>query len=224
VFIGHYAVALAAKKAAPRTSLGTLFLGAQLVDLLWPVFILSGLEHVRIVPGITVVTPLDFYDYPFSHSLLAVLLWGLGLGAVYFAARRNMRASIVLGLCVVSHWVLDLLTHRPDLPLSVGGDMRWGLGLWNSLAGTVIVETALFLAGIVIYLKTTHAITGVGKYGFWALVGVLFAIYIVNVFGPPPPNVSAIGYAGNLSWLFVIWAYWVDRNRRIGLEQHQADS
>lgn len=215
MFIGHYAVALAAKKAAPRTSLGTLFIAAQFIDLLWPLFILFGLEHVRIVPGDTVVTPLDFYDYPYSHSLLAVLVWGLLFAAVYFSFKRTMSASIVLGLCVASHWVLDLLTHRPDLPLGMGGDARWGLGLWNSLAGTLIVETGLFVGGIVLYMKTTRAANGKGKFGFWALIGVLFAIYLANLFGPPPPDVAAIGYAGNLSWLFVLWAYWVDRNRGV---------
>jgi hypothetical protein len=213
MFIGHYAVALAAKKAAPRTSLGTLFIGAQFIDLLWPLLVLAGLEHVRIEPGSTVVTPLDFYDYPYSHSLLGVFFWGVLLASVYFASKRNMRASVVLGLCVVSHWILDLLTHRPDLPLSIGGETRWGFGLWNSLAGTLIVETLLFVVGVVVYLKTTRAKNGVGKIGFWALVGVLFALYLANLFGPPPPNVSTIAVAGNVSWLFVFWAYWVDHNR-----------
>lgn len=215
MFIGHYAVALAAKKAAPRTSLGTLFIASQFIDLLWPVFVLFGLEHVRIAPGNTVVTPLDFYDYPYSHSLLAVLLWGVLLGGVYFAIKRTMRASIVIALCVVSHWVLDLLTHRPDLPLGIGGETRWGMGLWNSLPGTLIVETGLFVAGIAVYLKTTRAVNRAGKFGFLALAGVLFVIYLANLFGPPPPDITAIGYAGNLSWLFVIWAYWVDRNREV---------
>jgi hypothetical protein len=213
MFIGHYGVALAAKKAAPRTSLGTLFIGAQFIDLLWPLLVLAGLEHVRIAPGSTVVTPLDFYDYPYSHSLLGVLFWGVLLASVYFALKRNMRASVVLGFCVVSHWILDLLTHRPDLPLGIGGETRWGLGLWNSLAGTLIVETLLFAGGVIVYLKTTRAKNGVGKIAFWALVGVLFAIYLANLFGPPPPSVSTIAVAGNVSWLIVFWAYWVDHNR-----------
>jgi len=213
MFIGHYAVALAAKKAAPRTSLGTLFIAAQFIDLLWPLFVLVGIEHVRIDPGATAVTPLDFYDYPFSHSFLGVVFWAVLFGVVYFGLRRDGRASIVLALCVASHWFLDLLTHRPDLPLSPGGEARWGLGLWNSLAGTLLVETALFAAGVFVYLRTTRAKNRVGSIGFWALAGILFAIYLTNLFGPPPPDVSTIAYAGNLSWLFVIWAYWVDRNR-----------
>jgi hypothetical protein len=215
MFIGHYAVALAAKKAAPRTSLGTLFIAAQFVDLLWPLLVLAGLEHVRIAPGNTVVTPLDFYDYPYSHSLLGVLVWGVLLASVYFGLKRDVRGSVVLGLCVLSHWILDLLTHRTDLPLGIDSETRWGLGLWNSLAGTLIVETVLLLAGVIVYLRTTRAKNGAGRIGFWALVGVLFAIYLANLFGPPPPNVSTIAIAGNVSWLFVFWAYWVDHNREV---------
>ncbi len=213
MFIGHYAVALAAKKVAPHTSLGTLFIAAQFIDLLWPLLVLVGIEHVRIEPGATAVTPLDFYDYPFSHSFLGVVFWAVLFGLVYFGFRRNGRASIVLALCVASHWFLDLLTHRPDLPLAPGGETRWGLGLWNSLAGTLIVETALFAAGVFMYLRTTRPKDRVGTIGFWALAGILLAIYLANLFGPPPPDVSTIAYAGNLSWLFVLWAYWVDRHR-----------
>ena len=215
MFIGHYAVALAAKKAAPRISLGTLFIAAQFIDLLWPVLVLVGLEHVRIAPGDTVVTPLDFYHYPFSHSLLGVSIWAVLLGGLYFGIRRDLRAGIVIGLCVVSHWFLDLLTHRPDLPLAFGGETRVGLGLWNSLPGTLIIEIALYGLGLFLYLKTTKARNGVGRFGFWALIGTLFVIYIANIFGPPPPDVSMIAYAGNLGWVFVFWAYWVDRNRVI---------
>jgi hypothetical protein len=214
MFIGHYAVALAAKKATPGTSLGTLFIAAQFVDLLWPVLLLLGLEHVRIDPGNTMMTPLDFYDYPISHSLLGAVLWSALVGFIYFALRRHKTAAVVVGLCVISHWILDLITHRPDLPLGFGGDTRLGLGLWNSFAGTVVVEAGLFLAGIVIYLKATRGKDRIGTLGFWGLVMVLLGVYIANLFGPPPPEAQAIAVVGNLSWLFVLWAYWVDRHRR----------
>jgi len=212
MFIGHYAVALAAKKAAPRVSLGTLFLSAQLVDLLWPLFLLFGIEHVRIDPGNTPFTPLDFYDYPITHSLIGALGWSLILGAIYYAFRRDTRSAVIVGLCVFSHWLLDLLTHRPDLPLGFG-TTYFGLGLWNSVAGTLVVETLLYIVGIALYLRTTTARDRVGSYGFWALVVILFAIYIGNVFGPPPPDESSIAILGNGAWLFVLWAYWVDRHR-----------
>jgi hypothetical protein len=213
MFIGHYAVALAAKKASPRTSLGTLFLAAQFVDLLWPLFLIAGLEHVKIAPGTTVVTPLDFYDYPYTHSLFGTVTWAVLLGAVYFVVKRDLRPSILVGLCVVSHWFLDLLTHRPDLPLGIVGEARWGLGLWNSLAGTLVVEAGLFAVGVYIYVTTTRARNRIGAIGFWALVSLLAIIYVMSLFGPPPPDVTMIAYAGNVSWLFVVWAYWVDKNR-----------
>jgi hypothetical protein len=147
MFIGHYAVALGAKRVSPKVSLGTLLLASQFIDLLWPIFLLLGLEHVRIDPGNTVFTPLDFYDYPISHSLLAVLGWAAGFGVVYYAVRRSGRNALILGALVLSHWVLDFISHRPDLPLIPGMETRVGLGLWNSFAASVMVETALFAVG-----------------------------------------------------------------------------
>ena len=213
MFIGHYAVALAAKKAAPKTSLGTLFIGAQLIDLLWPLFLLAGWEHVRVDPGNTAVTPLDFYDYPISHSLLGTALWALLFGLLYFAIRKYRAGAIVAGLCVLSHWVLDYLTHRADLPLTFQGDRMFGLGLWNSVPGTLIVELGLFAAGIAIYLQTTKKKDRTGVLAFWGLMGLLLVIYLSNLFGPPPPEPAVIAIAGNGAWLFILWAYWADKHR-----------
>ncbi len=213
MFIGHFAVGLAAKKVSPRISLGTFFLAAQFLDLLWPLFILVGLEHARIDPGNTAVTPLDFYDYPITHSLFGALLWSILLGLVYFMIRRERKGGIVLSLVVFSHWILDFLTHRPDLPLGFSGTSTVGLGLWNSIAGTLIVEIGLFLAGALIYARMTAPKDKTGRYGLWTLVAVLMVIYLTSIFGPPPPNITAIGIAGNLGWLFVLWGYWVDRHR-----------
>jgi membrane-bound metal-dependent hydrolase YbcI (DUF457 family) len=218
MFIGHAAVAFAAKKAAPRTSLGTLLMAAQFIDLLWPVFLLFGLEHVRIDPGNTALTPLDFYDYPFSHSLLAVAVWGFVFGGAYFAARRYRTGAIVLGLLVISHWVLDFLTHRPDLPLAPGSETRVGLGLWNSIAATLIVEGLLFAGCVALYVRTTKAIDRTGTYALWGLVAFLVVIYSMNVLGPPPPDTGVIAYAGNASWLFVLWGYWIDRHRAVRVQ------
>jgi membrane-bound metal-dependent hydrolase YbcI (DUF457 family) len=213
MFIGHYAVALAAKKVAPKTSLGTLFIGAQLVDLLWPLFLLAGVEHVRLDPGNTVVTPLDFYDYPISHSLLGTALWALLFGVLYFAIRKYRTGAIVAGLCVLSHWVLDFLTHRPDLPLTFRGEQRFGLGLWNSIPGTLIVELGMFIVGILIYVRTTKKKDRIGSLAFWGLMGIILVIYFSNLFGPPPPEPGVIAIAGNAAWLFIIWAYWADKHR-----------
>jgi hypothetical protein len=114
MFLGHFAVALGAKRLALQVSLGTLVLAAQFADPLWPILLLFGLEQVRIVPGMTRVTPLAFVAYPYSHSLLAQLIWGMGIGMVYQSCRRSTRGAIVPALCVPSHWLLDYIAHGPD--------------------------------------------------------------------------------------------------------------
>jgi membrane-bound metal-dependent hydrolase YbcI (DUF457 family) len=213
VFIGHFAVALAAKKAAPKTSLATLIAASQLVDLLWPLFLLLGWENVRIDVGNTAVTPLDFYNYPFTHSLAASVGWSVLFGGLYFFRQRLPREAVVVGLVVFSHWLLDLLTHRPDLPLFNNESLKFGLGLWNSVAGTIIVEFGLFAAGAYLYLTSTTAKNKSGTYSIVSLLTFLVIMHIGNLFGPPPPNVEMIAVAGNAMWLFVLWGWWIERNR-----------
>jgi membrane-bound metal-dependent hydrolase YbcI (DUF457 family) len=215
MFIGHFAVALAAKKAAPKASLGTLIAASQLVDLLWPVFLLTGLENVRIDPGNTAVTPLDFYDYPITHSLAGAVGWSLLFGGVYYLRRKLSREAVVLTLVVFSHWLLDLLTHRPDLPLLGNDSVKLGLGLWNSMTGTVIVEFGLFAAGAYLYYSATTAKNKTGTYALIGLIAFLAITHIGNLFGPPPPDIEMIAVAGNAMWLFVLWGWWIDRNRNI---------
>jgi len=217
MFIGHIAVALGAKKAAPKASLGTLVLAAQFVDLLWPLFLLLGLEHVRIEPGNTAFTPLNFYDYPISHSLLTGIGWGILFALVFFLVRRSVRNALILGACVVSHWVLDFVSHRPDLPIFPGSELKVGLGLWNSVPATVIVEGLLFAGGVYLYVQSTHAKDKTGMYAFWSLIIFLIVIWVANMVGGAPPSVQAIAWAGQSMWLLVIWAYWADRHRAAGL-------
>ncbi len=212
MFLGHFAVGLAGKKLVPRVSLGTLFLSVQLVDLLWPTFLLLGLEHVRIDPVSTRMTPLDFYDYPLTHSLVAMLAWGALFGLGYFATRRGKREALVLGLGVVSHWLLDLLVHRPDLPIWPGGPL-FGLGVWNSAPGTIALEVGTFAIGTFWYLKATEAADRTGTFALWGLIAFLMLIWLGNLAGEPPPNVDAIAWVGQAQWLLVLWAYWVDRHR-----------
>ena len=217
MFLGHFAVSFAAKKPAPSVSLGTLFLAAQLVDLLWPLFLLLGFEHARIDAGNTAVTPLDFYDYPFTHSLAGAVLWSFTLGLLYYAVKRNMRNAVIVGTAVSSHWILDFLTHRPDLPLWFSGGPHFGLGLWNSVAGTVTVEVGLFGLGLFLYTRSTIAEDKIGSIGLWSLACFLGLIYVASLAGPPPPDVGAIAVVGNSMWLLVLFAYWVDRHRTIAL-------
>jgi membrane-bound metal-dependent hydrolase YbcI (DUF457 family) len=215
MFLGHFAVSFGAKKPAPTLSLGTLFLAAQFVDLIWPLFLLLGLEHARIDVGNTAVTPLDFYDYPFTHSLAGAVLWSLVLGLLYYAVKRNTRNAWIIGAAVSSHWILDFLTHRPDLPLWFAGGPHFGLGLWNSMTGTVIVEVGIFLLGLFLYARTTTAKDKIGSVGLWSLAGFLGIIYAANLTGPPPPDISSIAVVGNAMWLLVAWAYWIDKHRTL---------
>lgn len=214
MFIGHYAVGLAAKKASPGTSLGTLFLAAQFLDLLWPVLLLLGVEHVRIAPGTTAVTPLDFYDYPFSHSLAMAAGWSVALGGIYFGVRRNFRGAAVVAGCVLSHWILDAIAHRPDLPLFPGGSVMIGLGLWRSVSATVAVEGAMFILAVLVYCRGTAALDRIGRYALGALVAFLLVSYAANLFGPPPPSIAAVEWGSLAAWIFVPWAAWIDRHRR----------
>jgi hypothetical protein len=212
MFIGHFGVALASKRLAPRTSLGTLVWAAQLVDLIWPVFLLLGFEHVRIVPGITKVQPFDFYDYPYSHSLTMVLRWSLAAGLIYYLARRYVRGAWVVGGLVLSHWVLDFVVHRHDLPLWPGGP-KYGLGLWNSWPASISVEALVFGAGIWLYVGSTRARDRVGTYALWSLLGLLLLGWLGALFGPPPPNPHQLALGALAMWVVVPWAWWADRHR-----------
>lgn len=214
MFIGHFGVGFAAKPAAKSTSLGTLFLAAQFIDLLWPTLLLLRLESVEIVPGATRLTPLEFTHYPISHSLLAVLVWSALFAVIYFVIRRSASAAIVCGGLVASHWFLDALTHQPDLPLGPGGSARIGLGLWNSPVVAIALELLVFLGGLALYLRTTRASDKVGNIALWSLVVFLLVVYVANFSGPPPPSVEAIAWIAQAQWLLVIWGYWVDRHRQ----------
>ncbi len=214
MFIGHIAVAMGAKKAAPTVSLGTLIMAAQFVDLLWPIFLLLGVEHVRINPGDTAYTPLDFYDYPVSHSLVSGVAWAIVFGLIYYAFRRSRRNALVVGALVLSHWLLDFIVHRPDLPLVPGLNSYVGLSLWNSIPATIAVEGALFVIGIVVYLRSTVASDRVGKYSFWSFIIFLIIVAAGNIAGGPPPSVTVLAIVAMAVWLLVLWGYWIDRHRR----------
>jgi hypothetical protein len=213
MFIGHFAVAFAAKRAAPRTSLGTTFVAAQLADLLWPIFLLLGWEQVRIAPNPNPFLTLEFTSYPWSHSLLMELVGGVILGAAYFAITKYGRGALIVGALVPSHWILDLIAHRPDLPLYPGGSARLGLGLWQSPAATIVVESVIFVAGLVVYSRATRARDRIGRFGYWALAAFLVVLYAVSSFSPPPPSVRALAWAALIGWPLTLWPMWVDRHR-----------
>jgi len=213
MFIGHYGVALGAKKINNAPSLGTLFLASQFIDLLWPTFVLLGIEKVKVEPGNTAFTPLNFVYYPFSHSLLFVLIWALLFGLVYFIIKKDLKNSILLGALVLSHWFLDLFVHKPDLQILPWDNLRVGFGLWNSVILTIIIEGLIYLIGSYLFITSTKAVNKKGSIGLWSLLIFLAVIYLINIFSTPPPSTDAVGIAGLAMWLIIAWAYWVDKNR-----------
>jgi hypothetical protein len=214
MFIGHIGAGLAAKRLAPRTSLGTLVFSAALLDTLWAVFLLLRLEHVRFVPGITRVSPLDLYDYPYSHSLLAVLGWATAAAMLYFALRRQVAGACAVGLAVLSHWFLDWAVHRPDMLLWPRGEMKYGLGLWNNWLAAVGVELLIFCGGLALYLSATRPRNRFGSLGFWTLQALLLLSWVAALRAGAPPTVAAMAWGCLASWsIIVLWVGWADRGR-----------
>jgi len=223
MFLGHFGLGFGGKRIAPAVSLGALFLAVQWADLLFWILALVGVEHFRIEPGNTRMTPMDFFDYPFSHSLLALLIWGLLVGGT-FAQVGKRRATtrsvaIVLAAGVLSHWFLDALVHRPDMPLwpvpGAGGGPKVGLSVWNHPVLTVVLEILVYGLGLAVYLKTTRAADRTGRWALWSLVVFLAVLWVASVLGPPPPSERAVEWTGLAMWLFVPWGYWIDRHRVI---------
>ena len=217
MFIGHFAVGFAAKRIAPRASLGALLAAPLLLDLLWPVFLLLGVEQVAIhPPGGNPFLTLSFTSYPWSHSLVMSVVWGALFGGVYYALTRYGRGSWVIVGAVVSHWVLDVVTHRPDVPLSPWSGGLIGFGLWNSVWATVIVESLMFAAGVWLYTSKTSARDKIGRYGWWGLVLVTALAYAGNLRGTPPPTVTALAWTGVVAGVAITaWAWWADRHRAV---------
>ncbi len=220
MFIGHYGVGLALKKADKTVSLGLLFLAVQFVDILWPLFVFLGIEKFRVLPVVTGHNPLDFISYPYSHSLVASLFWA---GATYLAIRflplkiglQKNRAALVLAIAVLSHFFLDLIVHRPDLSLWGDNSPKIGFGLWNYPLTSYILEAVLFLGGFYLYIKSTQAETRGGKYGIIILAIFLLLANTLNFFGPPPPNNTTAIAVSTLIFnlLIAVIAFWLDKKR-----------
>ncbi len=213
MFVGHLAVSLTAKVVEPKAPLSILVAASFGLDLMWPFFVLSGVEKVSVAPGNTAFTPLAFESYPWSHSLLMAGVWGAVAWSLVYGVRGSQRVALLVGAVVVSHWILDFVTHRPDLPLWPGGP-KFGLGLWNSIPGTILLEGGLFLAAIAIYVRALKPRDAVGKWALWMLVGLTGVIWITQPWSPPPPSSTAVVGAALAMWILPWWAAWVDRHRR----------
>ena len=216
MFIGHYALAFGAKKCAPQVSLGILFLASQLADIIWPNLVLLGLEVVEVDPGNTVMMPLNFLYYPYSHSLIMLIIWSALFASLYlFFTHSGKKVAIVIAMLVLSHWVLDLVTHRPDMPITLNDPSPLGFGLWNFPIFAVPLELLMFGVGVWLYTHQTMAINRQGSIGFWALVVFLLVVYVANLLGPPPPSSTVAAWSVQALWLLIAWGFWVDRNRVI---------
>lgn len=216
MFLGHFGIAMAAKKVAPRTPLPALFAASSFVDIIWPVFLLMGIEQARGTPGITAVTDIEFISYPYSHSLVMAIVWGVVVGLVSWPFTKSSRGALVIGLLVASHWFLDLIVHIPDLPLTLSDDTHVGLGLWNSVAGTLTLELLLFGAGAYVYITQTAANDRIGRYGIWGLLVLLVASYIADFTSTPPEDIKSAAYIIFIGTALTLWlAWWVDRHRRV---------
>ena len=216
MFVGHFAVGLAAKSVAPKVSLGTLILAAAFSDVLWILFFPLGIEQVVIQPGIMVANSLDLVYIPFSHSLLMDVVWGGLFAAIYFLLRRDSRGAWILFAAVLSHWALDWATHRPDMPLAPGIDLRFGLGLWNSRLATFVVEGTLWFGAIILYVRATRPVSRSGVYAFWTMIVLLTALWLLSLGGAPPPSLRSLAIVNTFFFAIVeTWAFWMNRMRRV---------
>lgn len=205
MFIGHFAVGIAGRRLTPRTGLGWWFTSVIFADMLWPVFLLTGLEHAELSGSSNPFLTLTFTDYPLSHSLVASAAWAAIFAGVYRLVTGRRDGALLLAGGVLSHWLLDFISHRPDMPVLPQGPYV-GLELWKSVAATVIVETAMFAGAIWYYARA-----GRPRLAFWILVATLYLLYVASVVGPPPPSVTVVAWSGIAAWLFLPWAWWADR-------------
>ena len=216
MFVGHYAASLALKKFEKRASLGVLFLAVQFVDIVFFPFVLLGIERINIIERYTQSTHFQLEYMPFTHSLVASLLWA---GAAYALFRwivvKNHGVALVMAIAVFSHWVFDLVVHTPDLPLWSDASMKLGLGLWNNAIVTYVLEAALLLAALWLYLKSTTATSKTGTYGIVVFVVFMLLMNIGNIFGPLTTNSKVVMSVSALAayFLFAAIAFWLDKKR-----------
>jgi hypothetical protein len=211
MFVGHLALAFAGKQGGRETPLPWFVAAATFVDLLWPLFLLAGLERVRVEPGNTAFTPLLFESYPWTHSLLMGVIWGIALAALTRWRGVPARTAWLIGALVVSHWVLDFVSHRADMPLWPWPNGTYGLGLWYSIPATFVVESLMWIAGLWLYLRVRRPAGRGGQLALWSFVLVSTALWASGPFAPPPPDARAIAWFGLFGWIIVPWAWWIER-------------
>jgi membrane-bound metal-dependent hydrolase YbcI (DUF457 family) len=213
MFAGNLGVALIAKRIEPQAPLWMLVGAAYGLDLIWPILLLAGIESVSIEPGYTVFSPLSFDSYPWSHSLVMAVLWGTLAALLIRACGGSRRVGRVVRMVIISHWLQDFLTHRQDLPLWPDGP-QYGLGLWNSIPATYLIEGVFFLIAVYLYVSMFPARDRLGSIGLGALVSLVLLIWIASPYAPPPPNPMAVAIVTLALWLLPLWAWRIEQHRQ----------
>jgi hypothetical protein len=205
VFVGHYSASFLGKAAAPRVPLWAFLVAAQLVDVAWAVFVLVGIERFHLDPGLP-SNPLVLDFMPYTHSLLATVGWAaLAAAAVWTVPHlRSVTAAVAVALVVCSHWVLDVLVHRPDMTLA-GGEPRLGLALWDQPFLAYAVEVGLLAGAAVLALARRHADVAERR-AVVNGVAVLIALQTFTVLGPVPPDPTAMVLSVLATFVVVAWA------------------
>jgi hypothetical protein len=213
MLVGHLALGLAARQTAPKISLGTLVLATLLADFVAFALMIAGVEGFRVVsPGATTIVSALAFDIRYSHSLLVDAGLAVLFAGGYFAWRHDRLAASILFAAVLSHWPLDVISHRPDMPLAPGNAARFGLGLWNSLAATVIVEGLPWILAVLFYARAKRARDRVRTAVYWLVVAFLTLAWFGNLSGRPPTSAWTMGVSSGIFFsLVVAWAYWIDK-------------
>lgn len=207
MLIGHYGPALVLQRLRPSIPLWALFIATQAVDILWGVFVLTGVEHARMVPGFTESNPLDLYDMPYSHGLLANAVWSVGFALVWRALRSPLERrseALIVGLAVASHFVLDLAVHVHDLPVVWTSGAMWGFGLWRHRELALLVECAVFVAGALVWRQARD------NRGPRAtiMLGAMTALLVGSYYLPAPPTPATMALAGLATYAACALAAW----------------
>ncbi len=215
MFIGHYGVSLALKRARPGLSLGGLFLAVQLLDIFFCLFVLLGVEKMRIVQGFTEYNAYDLYFMPYTHSLLGALLWATAAAVAVLLLRRAPAISAaLLALAVFSHFVLDVPVHTPDLPLASEASFKLGLSLWNHRWLALGLELLCLGAGLYLYLSASRPRLPAGRWVALGVSALLLALAVATPFLPPPPSPAAFAAQALLGYFTLAGlAVWLERSR-----------
>jgi hypothetical protein len=212
MFVGHYAVGFLGKKLAPKASLATFVFAAMAADILWCAFLLAGIEQVAFTSGKGAGQYFEAINISFSHGLLMDLLWAALLAAGTYLLTRYARGAVIVFLAVLSHWLLDVVSHRPDMPIGLNSGPKLGFGLWTSVPATLLVEGGFWIIALVVY-ATSHKFSSRAKlWGFWAGSLLLTLSWYGNITGPPPTNGRSAATSSLIFFsLSILWAYWIDK-------------